>query len=207
MSYRDNSSYTKISRNLVATAEAQELLNDIILGLSEAEIVGYQFFLKKSDDMADARVVYEIKVGSQTTKVDIDDTPKMIPHLGRFIDEKKLEKVIGLYWKQEKFPTYFCKKNQVLHGGSRGVGFTRMMMESINSRLDGTDVLEKASNRLLDQKAKLEASEDFQNERAAFLKKNATEDIGKVMKLYNHLGDDVLREALQDFVVNFTLEI
>jgi hypothetical protein len=131
----------------------------------------------------------------------------MIPHLSRFIDEKDLESIIRSYWGQSSFPRFFCKRSKVMEGGDNGIGFRRMMTQILMDTLEDGYAQKAASNSLLDQKAKLEASEDVQNERAAFLKKNATEDIGKVMKLYNHLGDDVLREALQDFVVNFTLEI
>lgn len=212
------SSYDKIARHLMGTPEAQEYLNEIRQSIERAEIVKYEFGLvRREGQPVQARCSFVVRAGTGSGSISKDQHGNW-SNLSSwsFLHDDALKDIVDRNWKTKRCPTYNCKKDDAMHGkdtrdGERSVGFYGAMRGAVDAvcreELDsGETRLQRMNRRLHVQAEDVMASEEWKRDEFEYLRGHAVRDIVAVMKNYDFLGKEVLREALDQFVMHQIME-
>ena len=99
----------------------------------------------------------------------------------------------------------------VLISGRRGRGrdcevepLSEIFSSFIHDRL--SDLRKEAEGRVKLQIARVAASEEYEKSRVEALKTQARRQIGSALRAFAHLGDEVLREAVAEYVASSVME-
>jgi len=214
------SSYDKIAKHLLHCADTKAAFLLLEEGLRAPRVTGFDFrLIKEPGKPVYAEPTFTIDFGLGVLKrrpmnredllsIDKFDTwglSQIFP----------IDKIIKDNFGTKQCPTYNCAMDRVSGGGENGTGFTETIREEIgrrfgNRRDQNGDVipglLSIASDAARAQIAEILDSKEYRDARFAFMRDHAVKDIVAVMQHYDCLGKEVLREALDTFVMHQIME-
>jgi hypothetical protein len=200
-------SYEAVYKRLAQMPDALRHLSRYESAVRSAGIISYHFELQRGDvptvspwfkvDCSGE----ELRVRGGDRHVDFD--------VDRFIPREALEAVVERYFgAPDGVPTYFCKKETILKGKDgkrdRQESFRSWFQDYARDRTK--DSRDAASARILAQMSAMSQSEEFLPDQNKALVRFAVDEIRTVLKRYKTLGEDVLKQGVQEFIVEGVLD-
>jgi hypothetical protein len=212
------SSYDKISKHLLHCQDSRDTFRRLEEGLRSPKFVSYEFRLVKEHGKPVRAVpIFKVDVGIGTISRRIDSETIEVGRLDTWElgNIFPTTKIVDDNFGTKHCPTYNCSKDRVAHGGDNGIGFEEAVRDEIGRQFgnrrdeNGTVVpglLVEASVSVRQLLVDASSTPEFREAKFEFLRKHAIEDIIEVMSLYDCLGKEVLREALDQFVMHQIME-
>ena len=197
------SSYEKVYKRIAATRQCKALLAGLSDQIEAIHVQDVEFTLHRPDELgkpADAIPVFKVSTPggpSSTTN------GQVYLELGNVLGERKLKPLIDeVFGVVGGVPTYFCRKSVVDGSEYRKgtISFSSWLVRRIGSQ--HSDVIEQARARVLEEVRDWQSSELVARKQREFLVKCAVEDIKKALSSFSFLGKDVLKAAIDEFVVH-----
>lgn len=200
------SSYDKIYEAMWLTKQVQSLVVDSFKEkLGKSHVVDVSFFLKKPEVIGKpAQATPRFKVMLPNGTVSTEDGRVWI---GIDIDKSVARHIVEqLFGVKGGVPTYFCKKDVVLGDKThkRAISFREWLDSKIRMSFRA-EILETEA-RIQAEVQDWLASELVARRQREFLVKSAMADIKMTLAAYDHLGKDVIKNALEEFLVHSVFE-
>lgn len=199
------SSYEKIYKALYNTKQVQALLESVHEKIVNAHVFDVEFTLhrpEKTGDQARAAARFKVRLPTGTGST---ENGQVWISLG--IDKRAVVPIVDeLFGVKGGVPTYFCRKDVVTgekYHKSAG-SFPDWLDTELRSQFKAE--IEAAQARILEEVRDWQGSELVARKQREFLVSSAMEDIKKVLAGYDHLGKDVLKSALDEFLVHSVFE-
>lgn len=208
------SSYDRVFRLLNETDEAKKIRTRIAKAYEEARITGWKFWLTTDDKerpFAGVTFTTRFVAKSEFRYYDREGLPSRQVYLDplALTDSTEIKEIVYRHFGHD-VPTFFCRKEVVLAGCSKERGrkttdsFPQWFGDAVKSEF--YDAKLEAERRILEAASVIVESPEFKEERHQALLRGAKADLVKMMQKYAPLGEEFLREALQEFVVADVLE-
>jgi hypothetical protein len=204
------SSYEKVYRLLAVSLEGRRLEGAVRHGIESTRVSGVSFYLNKSGSLgqpATARPVYTISTDSNPHMMKVESADRVWFDASAYMsDEAAISVINANFGVKGRVPTYFCKKEVVTgekyrHGT---VSFPKWLSAAFNEKFRSQ--LTEARNRVEDQISRMKGSKEYADSEREFLTKCAIRDIKAAMAAYRHLGDEALKQAVQEFLCDDVFE-
>lgn len=201
------SSYDKICSRMAEHKKVQEFLATIPEKLAAARVVRVDFVLERPEEVGKpARAVPKciVEVNGST-----NSTPdgRVWIALSTFITDGAVRPLIDeLFGQPGGVPTYFCKK-EILTGEKydrRRNSFAEWLRANMVDQY--RDLIAHTVERLAEEAKTALASEENVAKSREFLVRAACEDIKKALASYSHLGSEVLKAAVDEYLVHSIFE-
>lgn len=201
------SSYEKVYQRIFDTKQCKALIENIPRQIEEVHVVDVDFTLSRPDELGQPAVAvpsFKVKIpgGAVSTT-----NGQIYLELGNILGESQIRPLIDeVFGVKGGVPTYFCRKD-VVNGRtyrSGTVSFSSWLIRRVGSQ--HATAIEQARTRVLEQVRDWQASEMVIRKQREFLVKSATDDIKKSLASYQHLGQDVLKAALEEFLIHDVFE-
>ena len=196
------SSYIKIYAALEKTSECRALEQTLLRRIDSLAVTRVEWLLVRPSAIgvaADAlpRFVVETCDGefSKTTG------PDLWIGADRFVAYSEVREVVkATFGVKGKVPTYFCKESTVVDGSGNNESFHAWIKRAWSRKHMATT--EAAGSCLAVQINRILASEQLQVDKRAFLVQSAIADIKAALGAYDHLGKEVLKEAIDEYIIH-----
>lgn len=195
------SSYEKVYERMFAHRQCKALIAAIPAKLEQVHIVDVDFYLIRPDEVgkpARAEPRFLVPTPSGTVRTD---------NGGVWIDlglggQVAKDLAASLFGQKDGVPTYFCRKEVVLGVESRKK--TDSFPEWLNNKVRNMfeDAVKDVQARIQEEYRDWIGSEYVERKRREFMVKSAIEDIKRALGAYDHLGKDVLKEAIDEYLVH-----
>jgi hypothetical protein len=198
------SSYEKIYEALAATKQCKALVAAIPEKFAQVRVTGVEFTLKRPNEFgqpAEAIPHYKV-VGPNGYVLNTQDGHVWLSVSILVNDEVLAPLVNEVFGVKGGVPTYFCNKEVVLGKKNRRDtdSFGDWLCRRVRSQFE-QDIL-SAQKRVQEQVRQMAASEETAQLGREFLVRCAVDDIKKALGAYDHLGKEVLSEAIDEFLVH-----
>ena len=201
------SSYDKVYERMADTKTVKALLAEIPLKLNDVHVLGVDFTLRRPDAIgrpATATPSFNVKVPGGVVHT---ENGQVYLDLGNTITEKSTNAIVEeLFGKPGGVPTYFCRKSVVLGEDYRkGThSFAAWLRSSMRDKFD--EDFARAQERVKEEVCDWKSSELVARLQREFLVKNAIEDIKMALGAYDHLGKEVLKDAIDLYLCHAITE-
>ncbi len=198
------SSYEKIYEALAVTKQCKELVASIPEKFAQVRVTGVEFGLKRPNEFglpAEAIPHYKI-VGPNGAVFNTQDGHIWISVSTLVNDETIAPLVNEVFGVKGGVPTYFCNKEVVLGRKNRRDtdSFGDWLCRRVRSQFE-QDVA-NAQKRVQEQVRQMAADPETARLGREFLVQCAIKDIKQALSAYDHLGKEVLSEAIDEFLVH-----
>jgi hypothetical protein len=205
------SSYDKVYQRIFATKQCKDLLADIPRRIEEIHVVDVSFALQRPEEIGKPAVATpQFKVKGPDGEFNTTNGQIYLElggTLGHILSESKLRPLISeVFGVPGGVPTYFCRKG-VVDGSDYRKGtasFSHWLVHRLGSTHDAA--IATAKTRVLEQVRDWQASEHVAKKQREFLVKCAVDDISKALGAYDHLGKEVLKQAVDLYLVHSITE-
>ena len=198
------SSYEKVYKRIADTKQCKALLADLPRQIEDVHVVDVEFTLHRPDELGrPAEAIPSFKVKGPGGGLFGTTNGQIYLELQVILGERKLRPLIDeVFGRTGGVPTYFCRKTVV--DGSEYRKGTMSFSSWLIRRIGNTHaaVIEQARTRVLEEVRDWQASELVVRKQREFLVKCAVEDIKKALSSFSFLGKDVLKAAIDEFVVH-----
>lgn len=197
-------SYEKVYEALAFTKECQWVLDDIRQEIFDTHITDVVFNMVRPDilgEQAKLETYYNVKMPRGCTRSTRDGKIWMSLSINKSHVSHIVERHFGV-----DVPTYNCSKQVVI--GEKYRRGTQCFSEWLETkvRLDFEDIIQEAHMRIEDQYNDWSRSELVAKRQREFFAECAARDIKKALAMYEHLGTEVLRDAVNEFLVHSVFE-
>lgn len=198
------SSYEKIYEALAATKQCKALVASISEKFAQVRVTGVEFSLKRPNEFglpAEAIPQYKV-VGPNGAVFNTQDGHIWISVSTLVNDETIAPLVNEVFGVKGGVPTYFCNKEVVLGRKNRRDtdSFGDWLCRRVRSQFE-QDVA-NAQKRVQEQVRQMAADPETARLGREFLVQCAIKDIKQALSAYDHLGKEVLSEAIDEFLVH-----
>jgi hypothetical protein len=209
------------------TPKCQNIIENFQSALSSARVCDYKFNVR-IDSNDDLIISPSFKVSVSPFFDNFSEPPNrrhsnndhffsIASHSYNFISRDILDNIVDYYWSNPKgywsnpgsIPTYGCDKDVVKKGrsftGKRNVdSFITYFRERVDA--ETKELRTEAINRTSIQMDAMILDPQFAIKRDETVVHHAQAEIRKVLSIYKHLGDDVLRTAISSFVIGSVMD-
>jgi len=200
------SSYDKVSRLISETAEGRAVMAKARERMATLRVTDVMFQLARPEKLGDpARATPRFVVGNCDGELTKTENGSIWLNGSSFVMQRECKQAVEATF-GIKVKTYFIRKD-VLLGDTRrrGTNDFHNWMSSRFSELHGQE-MEAVKTRILEQVRDMRASGDLVAREHEFLARCAVDDIKKALASYKHLGEAVLKQAVQEFLVDDVFE-
>jgi hypothetical protein len=205
-----NSSYSKVYKLLLATPDGQALENELVRACDTAKITGVTFDLCAGEKHPEAAPMFKGKFGPHEfsarsiTNISLRASAVVSSANCNVICDKRFGKE-----KQGGVSTFNCSRAVLNHGTWRSRGghidaFHEWAANKLGEKY--AEKIQEAENRLKAELTLMTQSDEFRAARHEALKGYAIDAIVHVMSDYAWLGKEVLKEALDNFIVHDVID-
>jgi len=203
------SSYEKICESFTKSQQWKNLNDEFRQDLTAFSITKYEFKERSYEEDPDKKVepYFVLTLGKDSCKKspaffadDLFNFPA-----SDLIRTTVLDEIPDYLFGSEGFPTYFCKKDKLLEGSkkiTKWADFARLRLMSENKDL----VAESAARVKLQQQTIIQSPEFIHDKKRFYDLIVINEIKSVVLKYYEKVGPDVLKEALDSVVTHAIME-
>lgn len=202
-----DSSYEKVYQRIHETKQCKALLASIPPQIEDIHVIDVEFRLSRPDELgqpATAYSMFKVRVpGGEIRTTDGSVSFDMSSLLGESRLRPLIEEVFGM---PGGVPTYFCRKS-VVNGRDYRKGtrsFSDWLIRQVGSRYE--EALAKARKRVEQEVAEWKVSDHVLTKQRDFLVQCAIGDIKKALSAYDHLGKEVLKDAIDEYICHSITE-
>jgi hypothetical protein len=202
------SSYIKVYERLASCADGRALAAKIAERIASLRVADVEFVLARPDKLGEpARAVPRFVVASSLGPHCKVENSSFWLEVDAFAARAEVKAVIDAnFGVKGRVPTYFCRKDVVLGDDSRRgtLSFYSWWTRKLGENHDAS--IEAAKARVGAQIREMAASEEVQAKGRAFLVEQAVRDIKLALSAYDHLGKEVLKEAIDEYLIHSITE-
>lgn len=203
------SSYEKICESFTKSQQWKNLNDEFRQDLTAFSITKYEFKERSYEEHPDKKVepYFVLTLGKASSKKspaffadDLFNFPA-----SDLIQTTVLNKIPDYLFGSEGFPTYFCKRETLMEGSkkiTKWADFARLRLMS-----DNKDLVAESAARVKLQQQTIIKSPEFARDKKRFYDRIVIDEIRTVvMKYYEKVDPDVIKEALDEVVTHSIME-
>jgi hypothetical protein len=197
-------SYEKIYEALLSTQDCQDFVDNIRREIIDTHIFDIEISMIRPETLGDrARLetYYNVKMPLGRQGATRDGKIWMSISINKSHVRYIIERHFGV-----DVSTYNCRKDVVI--GERYRKGTECFYEWLQQRIqqDFADIIDEAKSRIENQYYDWRDSELVARRQREFFSECAAKDIKKALAMYEHLGTEVLKDAVNEFLVHSVFE-